>query len=195
MKHQATEKAAAEAVARQAADEAAAKAAAEQAAADAAAQAAEAAKLAEETVNNDSVVELVTAKVPTAVILDHIRDAKVTNFNFSTAELIRLSKAGVSAMIMWIKCGIRERTASSRQLSARSPWRSQRRRQRPIQARIAGDLPTASTPAPAPAPAPRSRRTYAHKGRDHCSSTRFAGRFPQRRRRWRWRCPMPCRSG
>src|SRR5665213_100369 len=98
VKQQATQRA--QLAAKQATDEAAAKVAADQAAADAAAQAAEAAKLAEETVNNDSIVELVTAKVPTTAILDHIREAKVTNFNFSTAEIIRLSKAGVSAPIM-----------------------------------------------------------------------------------------------
>ncbi len=37
---------------------------------------------------------MVAAKVRTSAILDHIRASK-TNFNLSTAEVIRLSKAGV----------------------------------------------------------------------------------------------------
>jgi serine/threonine protein kinase len=143
VKQQATHRA--QLAAKQAADEAAAKAAADQAAADAAAQAAEAAKLAEETVNNDSIVELVTAKVPTAAILDHIREAKVTNFNFSTAEIIRLSKAGVSATIM------DQMRNPKRVLAAPAPA--------PVVAKAVpapppGPTRPAVTPAPSSAPAP-----------------------------------------
>jgi serine/threonine protein kinase len=49
---------------------------------------------AETLLTNDSVVEMVQAKVPASVIIGHIRSTK-TKFNFSTSELIRLSKAGV----------------------------------------------------------------------------------------------------
>ena len=55
---------------------------------------------AEETVNNDSVLELVKAKVPATLILDQIRSAKSTSFNLSSAELIRLSRGGVSEAII-----------------------------------------------------------------------------------------------
>ena len=89
MKHQAAKKAAAEAAA-------------------AAAQAAAAAPPpvevtppppAEETVTNDSILELVKQKVPTGVILDQIRNANSTKFDLSTPEIIRLSKGGVSQAI------------------------------------------------------------------------------------------------
>ena len=85
---------------RQAADAAAAAQAAQVAEAAAAAQAAAAAAPADETVTNDAVLELVKEKVPTGVILDHIHNAKVTSFDLSTAEIIRLSKGGVSQTII-----------------------------------------------------------------------------------------------
>lgn len=54
-----------------------------------------AAPLASETVlTNDSITKMVEAKVRTSAILDHIRASK-TNFNLSTDEVIRLTKAGV----------------------------------------------------------------------------------------------------
>lgn len=43
---------------------------------------------------NDSIVKMVEAKIRTSAILDHIR-ASTTNFDLSTDEVIRLSKAGV----------------------------------------------------------------------------------------------------
>jgi serine/threonine-protein kinase len=49
---------------------------------------------AETVLTNDSIVEMVQAKVPPSVIIGQMRSTK-TKFNFSTAELIRLSKAGV----------------------------------------------------------------------------------------------------
>jgi serine/threonine-protein kinase len=54
-----------------------------------------AAKAARETLTNDGVIELIKEKVDVALILDHIRVSKVTNFDLSTPELIRLSKNGV----------------------------------------------------------------------------------------------------
>jgi hypothetical protein len=48
----------------------------------------------ETVLTNDSIVEMVEAKVPASVIIGHIRSTK-TKFNFSTSEVIRLSKAGV----------------------------------------------------------------------------------------------------
>jgi hypothetical protein len=55
---------------------------------------------AEEVVTNDSILELVQQKVPTGIILDDIRNADKTKFDFSTAEIIRLSKGGVSQLII-----------------------------------------------------------------------------------------------
>jgi serine/threonine-protein kinase len=98
MKQQAAKKAADAAQAQAAAQ--AADQAAQQAAADKAAAEAHAVELANQTVTNDSVLELVQGKVATSVILDHIRDAQITKFDLSTAELIRLSKGGVTPVII-----------------------------------------------------------------------------------------------
>ena len=97
MKQQAAQKAAAEQAAQQAAAE---QQAAQQAAADKAAEEAHAAELASQTVTNDSVIELVQGKVPTSIILDHIREAQITKFDLSTTELIRLSKGGVTPVVI-----------------------------------------------------------------------------------------------
>ena len=48
---------------------------------------------------NQSVLDMVKAKVPASVIISQIRSSK-TNFDLSTEEIIRLSKAGVSATIL-----------------------------------------------------------------------------------------------
>jgi serine/threonine-protein kinase len=53
-----------------------------------------------EKMTNDSVLELVQGKVPTGLILDQIRNAPSTQFDLSTAEIIRLSKGGVSQTIV-----------------------------------------------------------------------------------------------
>jgi serine/threonine protein kinase len=96
MKQQSAKKAAAEQAAQQAADEQAA----QQAAADKAAEEAHAAELASQTVTNDSIIDLVQGKVPASVVLDHIREAQITKFDLTTAELIRLSKGGVPPVII-----------------------------------------------------------------------------------------------
>jgi serine/threonine-protein kinase len=98
MRQQAAKKAAAAQA--QAAEQAAAEQAAQQAAAEKAAAEARAAELANQTVTNDSILDLVREKVPTTVILDQIRSASITKFDLSTPELIRLSKAGVTAAII-----------------------------------------------------------------------------------------------
>jgi hypothetical protein len=48
---------------------------------------------------NDAIVQMVEAKVPPSVIVGHIRSSK-TKFDLSTAELIRLTKAGVPATVI-----------------------------------------------------------------------------------------------
>ena len=55
---------------------------------------------AETTLNNDSVADMVKEKVPSDLILSQIRAADKTNFDLSTAEVIRLSKAGVTPLII-----------------------------------------------------------------------------------------------
>jgi len=59
-----------------------------------------AAKAEQETLTNDGVLSLVAEKIPTALILDHIRASKTTSFDLSTASLIKLSKGGVPAVVI-----------------------------------------------------------------------------------------------
>src|SRR5262245_49697865 len=49
---------------------------------------------------NDSIIEMVNAKVAPNVILSQIRTAPKTNFNLSQSEVIRLSKAGVPESVI-----------------------------------------------------------------------------------------------
>ncbi|HEX4274932.1 MAG TPA: serine/threonine-protein kinase [Bryobacteraceae bacterium] len=51
------------------------------------------------TLTNDSIVEMAQAKIEPDVIIGQIRAAK-TNFNLSTPEIIRLSKAGVPSEVL-----------------------------------------------------------------------------------------------
>jgi tRNA A-37 threonylcarbamoyl transferase component Bud32 len=50
-------------------------------------------------ITNDSIIEMMQAKAPVPVIVDQIRSSK-TNFNLSTAEVIRLVKAGVPQAVI-----------------------------------------------------------------------------------------------
>jgi serine/threonine protein kinase len=54
---------------------------------------------AETVLTNDNIIELVQAKVASRLIIDQIRSTK-TDFSFTPAELIRLTKAGVPATII-----------------------------------------------------------------------------------------------
>jgi hypothetical protein len=56
-------------------------------------------KPADATLSNDSIIEMVTSKVPTSVILTQIRASK-TNFVLTSTEVIRLSKAGVPGPVI-----------------------------------------------------------------------------------------------
>jgi serine/threonine-protein kinase len=53
----------------------------------------------ENILTNDSVIEMVKSKVPDSVVLSQIRSEK-TNFTLTTPEIIRLSNAGVPAIII-----------------------------------------------------------------------------------------------
>jgi hypothetical protein len=50
--------------------------------------------------NNDSIIELVTEKVPVTVILSQIRAASKTDFVLTSAEVIRLTKAHVPGPVI-----------------------------------------------------------------------------------------------
>jgi serine/threonine-protein kinase len=52
------------------------------------------------TLTNDSVLDMVNQKVPSDLILSQIHSADKTNFDLSTPEVIRLSKAGVTPLII-----------------------------------------------------------------------------------------------
>jgi predicted Ser/Thr protein kinase len=52
------------------------------------------------TLTNDSVIDMVKAKVNADLILSQIRSAEKTNFDLSTPEIIRLSKEGVTPLII-----------------------------------------------------------------------------------------------
>ena len=52
------------------------------------------------TLTNDSVLDMVNQKVPTDLILSQIRSADKTNFDLSTPEVIRMSKSGVTPLII-----------------------------------------------------------------------------------------------
>jgi predicted Ser/Thr protein kinase len=52
------------------------------------------------TLTNDSVLDMVKEKVPTDLILSQIRAAEKTNFDLSTPEVIRLTKGGVSPLLI-----------------------------------------------------------------------------------------------
>jgi serine/threonine protein kinase len=54
---------------------------------------------AEGVLTNDNIIQLVEGKVAPSVIVTQIRSSK-TKFNFSTSELIRLSKAGVPELVI-----------------------------------------------------------------------------------------------
>jgi serine/threonine-protein kinase len=54
---------------------------------------------ADAALTNDSIVDMVKAKVPAAVILSQMRASK-TNFDLSTGEIIRLTKEGVSENVI-----------------------------------------------------------------------------------------------
>jgi serine/threonine-protein kinase len=55
---------------------------------------------ADSALNNQAVLDMLQAKVPTSVIVSHVRSSKDSKFDLSTAEIIRLSQAGASAELI-----------------------------------------------------------------------------------------------
>ena len=98
------------------------------------------------TLNNDGVLEMVKENVPAQVILGQIRSSK-TNFDLSTPEVIRLTKAGVPATV--IEAMRNPKRASSLPIAAPASAK-QTTAARPEPAAPAN----APVPTPEPAPAP-----------------------------------------
>jgi serine/threonine-protein kinase len=55
---------------------------------------------ADSVLTNQGVLDMLQAKVPNSVIVDHVKSSKTTRFDLSTAEIIRLTKAGATAELM-----------------------------------------------------------------------------------------------
>lgn len=94
------------------------------------------------SLNNDGVIEMVKENLPLQVILSQIRSSK-TNFDLSTAEVIRLHKAGVSAALIE---------------SMRNPKRAPVPSTTPqlSNAKQSAPAPAPAAPVSAPVPAPES---------------------------------------
>ncbi len=90
---------------------------------------------ADSVLTNDSIIEMVQAKLPISLIVSQIKSSK-TNFSFSTAELIRMSKAGVPESVIRFM----------REPNSPAPREASAPRETPA---------TRGTPAPADAAAPR----------------------------------------
>lgn len=122
---------------------------------------------ADATLSNDSIIDMVTSKVPTSVILSQIRASK-TNFVLTSAEVIRLSKAGVPGIVIEAMRDPKHAPAlpetSNRDANKKSSTASAKQTVAPVPVPVAppvtpgqnaGKVTTAVVPAPAPAkPAP-----------------------------------------
>ncbi len=72
----------------------------------------------EAVLDNDKIIEMVTEKVPTAVILSQIRASK-TDFVLTSSEVIRLSKAGVNGTIIEVMRDPKREPVSAAEKSAK----------------------------------------------------------------------------
>jgi hypothetical protein len=91
---------------------------------------------------NDSILEMLRAKAPVPVILGQIRSSK-TNFNLSTAEVIRLVKAGVPAGVIE---AMRNPNAAAEPIASSPPEVKE-----PTTAKSAPETVPPAPPAPPPA--------------------------------------------
>ena len=125
------------------------------------------------TLTNDSVIDMVTQKVPSDLILSQIRSADKTNFDLSTSEVIRLSKAGVTPLLIEqmrnpkrVPLGPPPRTTTTAPQNAKQDTKKQGSTSTtatntlpvPVAAPTPTPVPIAANPAvtlpPAPTPAP-----------------------------------------
>jgi serine/threonine protein kinase len=103
---------------------------------------------------NDSILEMVQAKVPVPVILTHLRASK-TGFDLSTAEVIRLTKAGVPESVI-------EAMHDPKRIPAQPAARTSTTAKTTPAATPAPAIPAASTPAiPTPTPSTSASATPA----------------------------------
>ena len=130
------------------------------------------------TLNNDGVLEMVKENVPAQVILGQIRSSK-TNFDLSTPEIIRLTKAGVPGTL--IEAMRNPKRAPARQLRLR-PARS-RAHPRGLSLRRRPPMPLF------PPPNLLRRRWLLRRRLRLCCR-----RPPPRRKPRTWWCPTACRS-
>ncbi len=100
---------------------------------------------ADQTLTNDSIIQLVDGKVATGLILSQIRTADKTNFNLSPSELIRLTKAGVPVEVIETM-----RNPKAPPVRATAPVISPQ--QPSTVASVAPAVPVASPTTPTPAP-------------------------------------------
>ena len=122
------------------------------------------------TLTNDAVLDMVKGKVPTDLILSQIRAADKTNFDLSTPEVIRLTKGGVSPLIIeQLRNPKRVPLPPLAPAKGNTPQNAKQTSQ-PAQTAAAAPLPAPTvtptpvpiaanpaatlTPAPAPAPVP-----------------------------------------
>ena len=101
-----------------------------------------------DTLNNDGVLAMIKENVPTQVILGQIRSSK-TNFDLSTAEVIRLTKGGVPANVIEAMRNPKRAPAPSAPASA-SVKQSTPARPEPAPAVANAPLPAAEPAVPAP---------------------------------------------
>jgi predicted Ser/Thr protein kinase len=102
------------------------------------------------TLTNDSVLDMVKEKVGPDLILNQIRAADKTNFDLSTPEVIRLTKSGVSPLII-------EQMRNPKRVPLAPPSRPntpQNAKQNPPTATTAANTPVLPAPSANPAPVP-----------------------------------------
>ena len=113
-----------------------------------------------ETLTNDGIVDLIKEKIPVNLILDHIRESKITKFDLSTGELIRLSRGGVPPVVIDQMRDPKRviqlpktapAPANAKQTPASTPSTTATA---PLSAPAPVAVPIAAAPTPAPAPAP-----------------------------------------
>ena len=105
---------------------------------------------ADAALTNDSIIDLVTNKVPTGVILGQIRASK-TNFNLSSSELIRLTKVGVNGTVIEAMRDPKGELAAARRAAALKEAKSKPPEPAPVPAPV---VVAAVPPKPIPAPPP-----------------------------------------
>jgi len=102
------------------------------------------------TLTNDSVLDMVKEKVPPDLILNQIRAADKTNFDLSTPEVIRLTKGGISPLII-------EQMRNPKRVPLSPPSRPntpQNAKQNTATPATAANIPAIPAPSATPAPVP-----------------------------------------